>query len=86
VPPVDEEPTKETAILACARCREALDAKRLPRETDDFRFLAGTIWSEVPPVQLASVRLLRQFAEGDVSWAIEANEGLWLDEATEQKV
>ena len=86
VPPKEEEPSIDAAILACARCREATESKKLPRDIDSFRFLTGSIWSEVPPVQLAAVRLLRRLVEADVSWATEVNDELWLDEETEQRV
>jgi hypothetical protein len=41
------------------------------------------MWSEVQPVQVASVRLLRRI---DAPWATEALDGLWLDEEQEARI
>ena len=84
VPPA-EEPDLDHAILGCGRCRELLDGGRLP-DPDDLRFLETAIWAEVVPVQVAAVRLLRRLAEGDVAWAQEANDGLWLPEEVEARL
>lgn len=84
VPP-PQEASLDTAILACASCREQLDGGRL-LDPEDLRFLATVIWSEVPPVQVAAVRLLRRVMALDVDWAVEANDGLWLDEEMEERI
>ena len=86
VPPTGEELDLDSAILACPRCREALDSKRLPGNSDDYRFLETTIWAEIVPAQVAAIRLLRRLANDDVPWAREANEGLWLDDAIAERV
>lgn len=86
VPPTGEHLDIDSAILACPRCREALDGKRLPGTSDDYRFLETAIWAEVVPVQVAAIRLLRRLADNDVAWAREANEGLWLDDAIVERV
>lgn len=86
VPPVEEDPSVDAAILACPRCRELVEGGKLPRETDALRFLEGAAWSEVQPVQLAAVRLLRRLDAAGVSWAREALDGLWLDEELEARL
>ncbi len=86
VPPVGEDLDIDSAILACPRCREAIDGKRLPGTSDDYRFLETAIWAEIVPAQVAAIRLLRRLAQDDVPWAREANEGLWLDEAIAERV
>ena len=88
VPPVQdpEEPGVDDAILACERCRDAMTGKKLPGRPDDYRFLETAVWSETVPAQIAAVRLLRRLAADDVAWAAETNEGLWLDEAIEERV
>ena len=78
VPPVQEDPHEDAAILACQLCREDLDGKRLG-DLERLRCLETAIWSEVAPVQVAAVRLLRRVAL-EVDWAERALDGLWLDE------
>ncbi len=71
VPPLPEEPDLDAALLLCERCRDLIDAKRLPADTHDLRFLAAAIWSDLPPVQTTAERLLRRLAP-DTPWAAEA--------------
>lgn len=77
VEPLPEEPDVDDAVLLCARCRDALEARRLPGDPADYRFLEGPVWSEVLPVQVTAVRLLRRV---DADWARETLDGLWLSE------
>lgn len=72
-----DPPELGDAVLLCQRCKEALTAKRLPGDTADYRFLEGVAWSEVPPVQITAVRLLRRL---DADWASETLDGLWLSD------
>jgi len=81
VEPTEEEPTEERAVLICASCETALAGKKV--DTHAFRFLEGVVWSEILPVQLSAVRLLRQFAASDVAWARECLDGLFLDPEVE---
>jgi protein PhnA len=85
VPPPDE-PDLDNAILACERCRALLGGPKLPRDASDLRFLEKAIWSEVPAVQVAAVRLLRRLAAAGVSWATEADQGLYLSEDVEARL
>lgn len=84
IPPPDT-PGLDSAILACARCRDLLEGGRLP-EPDDLRFLETAIWSELPPVQVAAVRLLRRLTADKIPWALEAEAGLWLDEEMQERI
>ena len=86
VAPEPEEPEADHAALLCARCRDLITAKKLPRDTDDLRFLETSVWSEVPAVQVLAVRLTRRLAAQDVQWATDALDGLWLDEDQQQWV
>jgi hypothetical protein len=83
VPPTAEEPSAEAAMLACARCRELVEAKRLPRETQDLRFLEKAAWADPVPVKLSAVRLLRRLDAEGVGWATELLDGLWMPEEVE---
>lgn len=86
VPPVGDEVELDTALLACPRCRDAMDSKRMPGNPDDYRFLEAVVWAETAPVQVAAIRLLRRLVADDVAWARETNEGLWLPDEIADRV
>lgn len=69
-----DEPNEDWAVMICEPCQEALLGKA--RDTSRLRVLEGTMWSEVRPVQITAVRMLRAL---DEAWAREALEGLYLD-------
>ncbi len=86
VPPFPEEPDVDRAVLVCDPCADALTSTKGRLDADRLRFLAETAWSEVLPVQLASVRLLRRLDAEGVHWAREILEGLYLDPEVEALV
>jgi len=86
VPPTDEEPSMDRAVLACDRCKALSDGALAGADSNTLRFLGETVWSEVLPAQLVAVRLVRVLAENGVPWAQEAADGLWLDEDVESIV
>lgn len=57
----------------------------MPKRTgvNTLRILGESMWSEVLPVQLMSMRLVRQLADRGVSWTQEAADALGLDESLE---
>ena len=60
----DSEPTLDTLVLLCERCRAVADGRRDDPRT--LRFLEGAVWSEVP----AAAGLARTLvAEVDADWA-----------------
>ena len=81
IPPVDEEPSADAAILACGSCRERRDDKRPAREAEALRFLETAVWADPLPVKLAAIRWLRRLRDADVDWARSTLDGLWIDEA-----
>jgi protein PhnA len=86
VQPTLADPALDRAILACARCRDTMTAKRLPREAADFRFLETAAWADPVPVKVAAVRLLRRLDAEGVGWASEVLDGLWLPEEVEERL
>lgn len=78
----EEEPTEEWALMLCERCEEAIGPKSQV-DPNTLRFLETTMWSEVQPVQLTAVRLLRSL---EAAWAQQALEGLYLDPEVEALV
>jgi len=86
VPPVEEDPSTDRAVLACDRCCGLPGGGMKRVDANTLRFLGESMWSEVLPAQLMSVRLVRALAETGVPWAQEAADGLWLDEEVEALV
>jgi protein PhnA len=86
VPPLPEEPEEDAALLGCARCRALVEGGRLPREPAELRFLETAVWAEVPPAQIAAVRLARRLRDAEVGWASDLLDGLWLDDAMQARI
>lgn len=84
VPPTGDEPSEDTAIFLCDRCKSLATAKKLV--PDELHFLETAAWSEVAPVQLTAVRLLRRLAAQDVRWAVDFLDGLWLSEEITERL
>lgn len=60
----DQEPSLDTLVLLCSRCREVTGGRDDDART--LRFLEGAVWSEVPVVaSVARAMLVRV----DASWA-----------------
>jgi len=78
LPPLEEEPYVDGCIFICDGCRkQVLEPKRMIPSY--WRCLNNTIWSEVPAVQVMSVRLLRRLAAKNEHWASELLEHVYLD-------
>lgn len=80
IPPVREEPDYEKCIFVCDTCREQVENPKWMKP-DHWRCLNNTMWSEVPGVQVMSVRMLRRLAEYD--WAADLLDQAMLDEEME---
>ncbi len=77
VPPLPDEPDLEHSIFVCDDCRIALDGG--PMNAGEWRALTGPMWSEVSPVQVSAVRLMRRLADDGVQWAKDDLDGLYLE-------
>ena len=77
VPPVEEEPGVEAAILACPRCVDLVEGKGR-QSADELRFLENAVWADPTPVKVASVRMVRGLSDRGVHWATDLLDGLWL--------
>ncbi len=75
--PLPEEPSLENTLFICDGCHKqiAAPAKIIPNQ---WRFLSTAMWSEVPAVQVMSIRMLRRIAKTE-HWAKELLEHAYLD-------
>lgn len=69
-----DEPDELWALMLCSRCEGLVSGSEEPANT--LRFLETAVWSELQPVQLQAVRLVRAV---DASWARDCTESLYLD-------
>lgn len=69
-----EEPDEDWALMLCTRCEGLTTGGKEPANT--LRFLETAVWSEVQPVQVQAVRLIRVV---DAQWARDCAESLYLD-------
>ena len=79
VEPVFIEPDPESAVMICERCKRAVENARKRVDPEELRFLMEAVWHEIPPIQIASVRLCRRLSTDGVIWAAELLDGLYLD-------
>lgn len=82
LPPLDEEPYLDHCIFICEGCRRQIE---FPQKTvpSHWRCLNNSVWSEVPAVQVMSVRMLRRLAKTE-HWAEELLEHAYLDPQLEE--
>lgn len=84
VPPVDEDPHVEAALLSCGPCLERHGAKHPARDADALRFLETAAWADPVPVKLMAIRWLRRLSDAGVDWATEILDGLWVPEEVQE--
>lgn len=65
-------------VTLCTACRRHLDGTSL-RDAASSAFLRDSIWSTDEVTQVLSWRMLKRF--GEVAWAVELLDQVWLDEA-----
>lgn len=81
--PLEEEPFVDGSIFICDGCRkQVIEPKKMIPSY--WRCLNSTIWSEVPAVQVMSVRLLRRLSGKGEHWASEILEHAYLDPELEE--
>jgi protein PhnA len=68
--------------MLCKSCRLAVEDPKRFSPGEQWRFLAQSVWSELPAVQVLAVRLLKRMEASEV-WAREALEGVYLEEDIE---
>ncbi len=77
----DGEPSEETLALLCGRCREMAEGRR--GDLHELRGIRNALWSPVPAVAEGAARVLAASRE---SWAREAIEESFIDEAVKAEL
>lgn len=76
--PLEEDPFVDGCIFICDGCRKQIDAPKKMIHSY-WRCLNNALYSEVPAVQVMSVRLLRRLAAKNEHWATELLEHAYLE-------
>ncbi len=85
VPPAPKVPDIDCCVMICEDCSAAVSDPKRFRAGENWRVLTKTVWSDIPAVQVLAVRLMKRQSDSQ-SWAGEALDGLFLDEAVEKWV
>lgn len=72
-----DNPNEENCILACGNCRSQID-KKAELDQNHWQCLTGSMWSEVPGVQVIAWRMLNRLRSE--SWAADQLDMLFLDD------
>jgi protein PhnA len=83
IEPLLEEPAPDHALFLCESCIKQIQRPE-KMNPHDWRCLHETIWSELPVLQVLSVRLLRRLADRNETWAEELLEQCVLDSKIEE--
>jgi protein PhnA len=82
--PLPEQPDADHTVFICEACRDGLTGGKL--DADRWRFLENVIWSDVPVVQVAAVRITRKLLEQGVLWAADLLDNVYLSPEVEEWV
>jgi len=77
VPPKNNDST-DNEVALCANCLQQISQSNYT-DTNHWRCLTGSIWSEVPAVQALSYKILGKLKAE--AWAAEAIESVYLEDA-----
>lgn len=72
-----DNPNEENSIIACGTCRSQID-KKAELDQNHWQCLTGSMWSEVPGVQVVAWRMLNRLRSE--SWAADQLDMLFLDD------
>jgi len=83
VAPIPEDPDPDFAVMLCDRCITGATGGKLAGK--EYRFLETSAWSELAPVQVVSVRLVRRLVdELKVDWASDLLDMIYLPPDVEE--
>ncbi len=72
-----DQPNESNCICACETCRQQID-KKAELNSEHWKCLSTSMWSEVPAVQVVAWRMLNRLR--NESWASESLDMLYLDD------
>lgn len=82
--PIPADPDYDRCLLLCDECCSQLDHRK-KINSDHWRCLHNTLWSEVAVIQALSIRILKKIAEKD-RWAEELLDQVYPDPEVEEMI
>ncbi|PKH01522.1 PhnA domain protein [Psychromonas sp. MB-3u-54] len=79
VPPV-AEPNSDKSVLVCATCLPQIE-KNTEMDSNHWRCLNDSMWSQVPAVQVLAFRLLTRLAKNE-GWAHDLLDMMYMEDET----
>ena len=77
--PLTPEPSPENSLFLCDSCiKQINDPKKM--NPHHWRFLSKTIWSDLPALQVLSIRILRRLVLKKEVWATELLDSVVIEE------
>jgi len=84
IEPLPAQPDPDHTLFACDICRDGISGGKL--DGARWRFLESVIWSDIPVVQVTSVRMCRKLQEQGVGWAADLLDNVYLSPEVEEWV
>ena len=82
IPKVPKEPDINRCLMICDAAREQIENPK-KMLADDWRHLAESAWSDLPSLQVMSVRILQHLSQ-EHAWAQAIIDDLYLDDETQE--
>ena len=76
--PLEEEPLAEGCLFVCETCLKQINVPK-KMTPSHWRCLNNSLWSDVPAVQVMSVRILRRLVKTNQTWAQELLDNAYLE-------
>ncbi len=80
VPP-KYDATVDDSLLVCGNCKSQIEDPKT-MDANHFRCLNDSMWSEFPPVQVMSWRILHRLRIAGESWPVDLIEMMYMDDET----
>jgi protein PhnA len=84
IEPFPAQPDSDHTVFVCETCQDGITGGKL--NADRWRFLDTVIWSEIPVVQVAAVRVTRKLQEQGAQWAADLLDNVYLSPEVEEWV
>ena len=84
--PLGEEPEIDWALLLCEECQPLVRETIRIENPERLQFLHETIWSEILPIQVASIRIVKQLETLQTPWIQGVLDSVYIDPDVEKKI
>ncbi len=82
IKPVPLVPSEDHTLFLCETCKGAVEGGNL--HAQEMHYLEEMVWSDLPVLQVAALRLCRKLKEAGEPWAAELLENVYLSPEVEE--